>query len=208
MHSIADYTNPFDAIKDFETALSRYTGAPYVITTDCCTHAIEIALRITKPNCALSFPSRTYLSVLMTMHKLDIQYHLNDRRWYQDLEYQFEGSNIWDSARKLESNMYRPGQIQCLSFGRTKPLEIGKGGCILTDDPELATKARRMRYDGREIDVYKPWSDQGVFELGFHYYLRPEDAVNGHNLLSAGNLLPQQETFFNYPDCSQLTITS
>ena len=34
----------FDKIIEFETALAEYTGAPYAISTDCCTHAIELCL--------------------------------------------------------------------------------------------------------------------------------------------------------------------
>ena len=45
MKTIADYKNPFDAIPEFESAVAKYTGAPYCVTTDCCTHAMEIAFR-------------------------------------------------------------------------------------------------------------------------------------------------------------------
>ena len=34
-----------DKISEFEKALAKYTGAPYAIMTDCCTHAIEMCLR-------------------------------------------------------------------------------------------------------------------------------------------------------------------
>ena len=34
MKTIKDYTNPFQAILDFESAISAYTGAPYCVTTD------------------------------------------------------------------------------------------------------------------------------------------------------------------------------
>ena len=35
----------FDKILQFEQALAEFTGAPYVIMTDSCTHAIELCLR-------------------------------------------------------------------------------------------------------------------------------------------------------------------
>ena len=35
----------FEKIKQFEEALADFTGAPYAIMTDCCTHAIELCLR-------------------------------------------------------------------------------------------------------------------------------------------------------------------
>jgi dTDP-4-amino-4,6-dideoxygalactose transaminase len=63
------------------------------------------------------------------------------------------GTRIWDSARLLKrEGMYRPGQLQCLSFGYTKPLEIGRGGAILTDDVEVSDNIlSQQRYDGRDL---------------------------------------------------------
>jgi dTDP-4-amino-4,6-dideoxygalactose transaminase len=207
MKSLRDYTNPFEAIRQFEQELAEWTGAPYAIVTDCCTHAIEIAFRITGHR-RTRFPSRTYLSVLMTMHKLGIQYQLSDLDWYQQGCYQFEDTNIWDSARRLDRDMYQPGTIQCLSFGRTKPLDIGRGGCLLTDDPQIADRANRMRYDGRDIFNFSPWIQQKTFELGFHYYMKPEDAIAGSNLLRAGVFRYQTAELFNYPDCREIEIVS
>jgi dTDP-4-amino-4,6-dideoxygalactose transaminase len=77
---INDYSDPFDAVRDFEKMLQQYTGAPYAIVTDCCTHAMEIALRIDRPG-KLLLPARTYLSVIMLMHKLGIDYELTDLDW-------------------------------------------------------------------------------------------------------------------------------
>ena len=104
----------FDKIAEFESALAEYTGAPYAIMTDCCTHAIELCLRHERPSW-VSFTARTYLSVPMLMHKLNIQYQLVDEDWVG--EYRFYNTRIWDSARRLERSMYRSGQMQCLSFG-------------------------------------------------------------------------------------------
>lgn len=199
-----NYTNPFTAIKDFENAISDFTGAPYVITTDCCTHAIEMVFRLNPPNSIISFPCKTYLSVLMTMHKLGISYTLTDQEWRG--EYQFQNTNVWDSARDFSKGMFKPGSIQCVSFGRTKPLEIGRGGCILTDDQKLAESLYKMRYDGRDIFTYSPWADQKVFNVGYHYYLRPEEAIVGLNKLRNSEFIEQIESFYNYPDCRKITI--
>ena len=204
MKTIEDYQDPFDAVEEFEQAMCDFTGAPFAITTDCCTHALEIALRIKMPTSTVGLPCRTYLSVLMTMHKLGIVYELKDISWRG--EYQIHGTDIWDSARRTEKNMYRKGQIQCLSFGRTKPLEVGRGGMILTDDPEIYFRASRMRYDGRDIRRYQSWIDQQNFELGFHYYMRPEECVRALNKLKHDQMLEQQERFYNYPDCRKISI--
>lgn len=206
--SLDQYSNPFDAVKDFEHMLEEYTGAPYAIVTDSCTHAIEIALRIIQTD-QTSFPCKTYLSVVMLMHKLGINYQFNEVDWFAKKKYNFTNTKIWDCARYFEKNMYRKTQIQCISFNREKPLSIGKGGAILTDDPVLAERANRMRYDGRDIFKYPNWIDQEIFEPGFHYYLRPEECIIGMNLLSSRSFIFQtNDMFLRYPNCSTLKIVN
>jgi len=204
MLSIKDFAQPFDAIRDFESQVAQHTGSPYCVTTDSCSHAMEIAFRLTFDNNMVMFPAHTYLSVPMMLKKLNIPYMLIDQDWRG--EYQFQGSNIWDSARRFEPGMYRPGHTQCLSFGRTKPLEIGRGGAILTDNLALYQAASRMRSDGRDLFGYQQWIDQGEFELGFHYNLRPEEAVQGLNLLAQEQFTEQREEFYCYPDLRQARI--
>lgn len=206
MYNIEDFKNPWDAVKTFETTIANYTNAPYCITTDNCSHAIKISLLLTKHKSLVKFPARTYLSVLMVMEELGIPYELLDISWRES--YQFENTNIWDAARCFKTNMYIPGTIQCLSFGNTKPLQIGRGGCILTDNKELYEAASKMRMDGRDIFApYSHWSEQKEFKLGFHYYMRPEECVTGLNLLSINSLTEQLEKYYNYPDCRLINIT-
>ena len=61
----------FEAIERFEQALAKFTGAPYAVMTDCCTHAIELAFRLDRVQ-QCEFTPFTYLSVPMTMHKLGV----------------------------------------------------------------------------------------------------------------------------------------
>jgi dTDP-4-amino-4,6-dideoxygalactose transaminase len=204
MKNISDYQNPFDAIKDFENTLCEFTGAPFAITTDCCSHAIEICLRLTYQTGTVQFPAKTYLSVPMTFHKLNIPFCMTDLDWRGS--YQFVGTNIWDNARAFEANMFKPGQIQCVSFGRTKPLALGRGGCILTDNRQLYESASRMRSDGRDLFIVDHWSRQQNFNEGYHYWLRPEDCVAGLKMLNNKNFTAQIEEFYNYPDCRTITI--
>ena len=204
---ITDYANPFDAVSDFEDALTAYTGARFAITTDSCTHAIELCFRYKQIMGTLSYisiPNKTYLSVPMVFTKLGLQYYFHDDQWKG--EYQFGNTNVWDSARLLEEGMYRKGQMQCLSFGRTKPIEIGRGGAILLDDYAAYETIKRMSYDGRDLR-YKPWAKQQDFLLGFHYMMRPEEAVEGHNKLFKRDFVDQDNSFFyNYPDLSRLNL--
>jgi dTDP-4-amino-4,6-dideoxygalactose transaminase len=193
----------FDDIKRFETALAEFTGAPYAIMTDCCTHALELCFRYDKVEfCA--FTPFTYLSIPMLMHKLKIQYYYEgNEQWVG--EYKFRKTRIWDSARRLEKNMYREGQIQCLSFGHTKPLHIGRGGAILLDDKEAYDAIIRMRYDGRDLNI-RPWEEQKEFRLGFHYKPTPEEAVQGLALLEGLKELCPAPQFVQYPDLRKIKI--
>lgn len=195
----------FDKIKQFEDALAEYTGAPYAIMTDCCTHAIELCMRYDKVEfCA--FTPFTYLSIPMLMHKLKIQYYYevgSPAQWIG--EYKFRKTRIWDSARRLEPNMYREGQIQCLSFGHTKPLHIGHGGAILLDDKAAYEKIICMRYDGRDLNI-SPWQDQKEFTVGYHYKPSIEDAVTGLALLEGLKEFPVRPQPVAYPDLRTITI--
>lgn len=205
MYKINDFKNPWDAVKTFEETLSEYTGAPYCITTDNCSHAIKISMLLMHNKTLVRFPCRTYLSVLMVMKEIDIPYELIDVNWRE--QYQFENTNIWDSARCFKKDMYIPGSIQCLSFGNTKPLQIGRGGCILTDDKNFYINASKMRMDGRDIYApYQHWSEQQTFKLGFHYYMRPEECITGLNMLNNNKINNNQEKFYNYPDCRKILI--
>jgi len=189
----------FDKIIEFESALAAYTGAPYVIMTDCCTHAIELCLRHERPS-NLAFTAYTYLSIPMLMHKLAIEYRLIPEDWTG--EYRFHGSRVWDSARRLERGMYRPGQMQCLSFGHGKPLQVGRGGAILLDDADAYRILLEQRYDGRDLTI-SPWQEQWVFRVGYHYKPTIEEAERALELLPAVNERPK---YVAYPDCRDIRI--
>ena len=189
----------FETILKFEQALAKYTGAPYTIITDCCTHSIEMCLRYRKV-IHTKFTAFTYLSVPMTMHKLGISYELVPEKWTG--EYRFYGTDIWDSARRLELGMYKPGQMQCLSFGHNKPLQIGHGGAILLDDKEAYGFLLQQRYDGRKLDC-SPWETQRVFTVGYHYRPSIEDARIGLEKLP---LLNEKPKYHQYPDLRDITI--
>ena len=196
----------FEKILEFETALAEFTGAPRAIMTDCCTHAIELCMRYDRVEfCA--FTPYTYLSIPMLMHKLDIEYTYEvgdpaqSAQWVG--EYRFRKTRIWDSARRLETNMYRPGQMQCVSFGHDKPLPIGRGGAILLDDAEAYRALLAMRYDGRDLTI-KPWVAQQEFRVGYHYRPTIEEAERGLELLS--QYTSQSPRAVTYPDCRQINI--
>jgi len=190
----------FEDLFLLEEELAAYTGAPYVVLTDGCTHALELSLRYYNVK-ACEFTAYTYISVIQTMIDLDIRYRLTDEVWSG--EYQLHGTNVWDSARRLEPGMYRSGQVQCLSFGYSKPLEAGKCGAILLDDVQAYHQLSQMRSDGRDLRI-TPWQDQLIWRPGWHYCPTLETVQRVSSLLLT--VQPQCQTVV-YPDCRSLSIT-
>ena len=196
----------FQKLFDFETALAEYTGAPYAVVTDGCTHALELCFRHDQVK-QTAFTPFTYLSIPMLMHHLDIKFDYHpDRLPHRQQwtgEYKFEATRIWDSARRLERDMYRPGQFQCLSFGWTKPLQLGKVGAILLDDYEAYKKFSRQRADGRDLNL--PWETETELILGYHYCPTLELCAKGLELLPT--IEPKSQPGI-YPDCRNIVINT
>ena len=186
----------FQALFDFESALAAYTGAPYAVVTDGCTHALELCFRYDAVR-QTKFSAYTYLSVPMLMNHLGIQFEFTDEAWTG--EYQFENTRIWDSARRLEPSMYRPGQFQCLSFGWTKPLQLGKVGAVLTDDVNAYRHFSRQRSDGRDLNI--SWESETELILGWHYCPTLESCQRGLELLPT--ITPQSQKAV-YPDLRKI----
>ena len=194
----------FESLFEFEEKLAQYTGAPYAIVTDGCTNAIELCMRYDQVT-SCSFTPYTYLSVPMLMHRLGIEYQYHDHAWQRWVgEYPFVGTRIWDSARRLEPNMYRPGQMQCLSFGWSKPMQLGKGGVILLDDADAYAVISQQRADGRDLRI-PHWPDQKEFQVGWHYCPTLELCAQGIEKLALHTPQNQQTT---YPDLRTIFIKS
>tara|TARA_B100001094_G_scaffold311434_1_gene347082 strand:+ start:2659 stop:3246 length:588 start_codon:yes stop_codon:yes gene_type:complete len=191
------------SVEKFESRLAEFTGAPYVVSTNCCTHAIELCFRLLEIK-TCRFSAHTYISVPMTMKLLGVDYELSMTPWKE--EYQFLGTPVWDSARCLKPNMYRQRQYQCLSFGHSKPLDNVRGGAILLDNEEHYKQLKIMSYDGRD-PTHERWADQKVFTQGFHYMMRYEECESATRLLeeyiSAGDY---EHTYKPYPDVSEIQI--
>ena len=194
----------FQTLFDFESALAEYTGAPYCVVTDGCTHALELCFRYDRIT-ETTFTPYTYLSIPMLMYHLGIKYdyypdHLPHRQQWTG-EYKFEATRIWDSARRLEPGMYRPGQFQCLSFGWTKPLQLGKAGAILLDDADAYQLFSRQRSDGR--DLHLPWETETELILGYHYCPTLELCAKG--LFQLDKIEPKAQPGV-YPDLRKVKI--
>jgi len=195
----------FEKIKKFEEELAEFTGAPYAVMTDCCTHAIELCLRYEWVR-ECQFTPYTYLSIPMLMYKLGIEFQYLDHAWQRwHGEYQFINTRVWDSARRLERGMYRTGSMQCLSFGHDKPLHIGRGGAIILDDKTAYDALICMRYDGRDLNI-KPWVAQKEFRVGYHYKPTPEEAIQGIAMLEGLKEYCPVPRHVDYPDLRTITF--
>jgi hypothetical protein len=135
--------NPFDIVRDFESAIAAYTGAPHVVCTNSCTMAIRLCLdweRFRKRDAPLSHfvecVKRTYVSVPMQIKAAGFDILFRDEDWHG--WYQLKPFPIWDSARYFTSGMFDEmpwsyERFACVSFHSTKTLGIkrpvfGSGG--------------------------------------------------------------------------------
>ena len=191
----------FKPIRDFEEAIAEYFGAPYAVATDCCTHAIELCLRL-KDTKSISVPKHTYISVPMLSIKLGIELNWKDEPW---LDYYYLTDDIIDAAVLWKEKSYISNTYMCISFQFKKHLSLGRGGVILLDNKQDALQLKKMSYDGRTPD--SPWASQNIDLMGYHYYMTPETANLGLEKLPAAIAnKPKQWTIEDWPDLTQMGI--
>lgn len=193
----------FSKVNEFEETIARFFDAPYGVATDCCTHAIELCLRVRRTR-ETSCPTRTYISIPMTLMKLGIRFTWNDDPW-QD-HYSFRGTDIVDAAPFWKKGGYVPGTLMCLSFQHKKHLSLGRGGMILCADLETRDALERLAYDGRKRHG-GPWDQQDIESVGYHYYMTPETAEQGLDRLRyAIDAQPQSWDSSLYPDLRDFSV--
>jgi len=191
----------FNLVTKFETRMAEFYGAPYAVATDCCTHAIELALRYQNTSAA-QCPKNTYLSVPMTLAKLDQKWNFVDNLWK---DYYYITENIIDAAVYWKQNSYIKHTFMCLSFQFKKHLSLGRGGAILCETYEDYITLKKMSYDGRLPDI--PWAEQNISNMGYHYYMTPETAQLGlHRFPAAVNTVPRSWSYKDYPDLSKMEV--
>jgi len=191
----------FKVIADFEKAVAKFFGAPHAVAVDCCTHGLELCLRL-KEEKKITVPKHTYLSVPMLAEKLDLDIEWVDDKW-QDYYYLTE--SIVDAAVYWKANSYIPSTYMCVSFQFRKHLSLGRGGIILFDNKKDFDTLKRMSYDGRSPDV--SWSKQNIKTIGYHYYMTPETAELGlQKLPSAIETKPKQWVYTDWVDLTTLDV--
>ena len=196
---------PYAVTCRFEDELCKYTGARYAVAVNSCTAALLLAVQwcdrhdTSRPMTGVSIPRRTYVSVPCAIKLAGCFPTWRDEDWRG--AYQLKPLPVWDSARRFTTNMYIPGQFQCVSFAASKILGAEQGGAILHDNAEADAWFRKMRFDGRTEGV-DPHND--IFTVvGHHCIMIPSVAatllVRLHHLPKHNDDLP----FYDYPDLSQ-----
>lgn len=193
-------SGPYQVTRQLEEMLCEYTGAKYAVCVNSGTAAILLAVQWYMPlGRDLEIPRRTYVSVPMAIIHAGAWPTWRDENWRG--EYQLKPLPIWDSARRMTSGMYRPGQFQCLSFATNKILGIEQGGAILHDEPGADKWFRKMRFDGR-TEGLDP-RDDNFDVIGHHCIMLPSIAaqlvLKLHHLPKHNADLPD----YPYPDLSK-----
>lgn len=197
--------------KEFEKALSDYTGAPYVVTVDNQSNALFLALMYENvKGKKIKIPSRTYPSVPCEI------IHAGAKVEFEPVEgktikgaYRLYPTNVWDSALRFTADMYMPGTHMCVSFtGPYKHFKLSKGGAILTDNYDAHLWFKRARYSGRRECSYH---DDHFDMLGWNFYMMPELATRGLLLMGQfynvdGTKKHNADLELPYPDLSKFDI--
>jgi len=194
-----EWDDPRDIVEIFEKKLAMYAGSRFAVLTDSCSNALFLSMKLRGVRGQVEIPAQTYVSLPMQIHHAGAEPVFRDLAWTG--LYQLGTTGIWDSAARFTRDMYvGSGALQCLSFQIKKRLPIGRGGAVLTDDPEEYSQLKYMSYDGRDLKL--PYSSEmHVKSLGWHCYMTPEDAARGILLM---DMLPKVNedtmTHEHYPD--------
>ena len=200
---------------DFEHAICDYTGAPYCIAVDCCSHAIFLALKyVDVEGMEITIPRHTFPSVPCEI------IHAGGKVVFDDIwtpkgssfnslkgPYRLSPTNIYDSALRFTKDMYIPGFFMCVSFtGPRKSLKLVKAGAILTDNRDAYNWFKQARMSGRHE---MPFMDDDIEFAGWNFYLNPEISTRGLMLMREfyddnGNPKENEDIELEYPDLSQM----
>jgi len=189
--------------REFERLLCEYTGAPYAVVVDSNCSALFLCLRwwASQPppkvhdirgvqGKQVRIPEHTYIGVPYAIRAAGFEPRPYGGSMYFGPpddgtlkgEYNLWPYPIWDSALRFTSGMYRPGQMQCLSFtGPYKHLKLGKGGAILTDNKEAYEWLMRASFSGRNQCSYH----DDVFDMpeGYNMYMPHTIAMHGVHMM-------------------------
>lgn len=194
------FEQTWQVVDIFEKKLAEFFGAPYAVVVDCCTHAIELCFRIVdQPQTTVNVPVHTYMSVPMMLSNIKQPWQFVDNQWTD--WYAFDPLPIIDAAFMWRPNSYQPGTLTCVSFQNKKHIAIGRGGVIFTDRKDHYDRLQRLCRDGRNRELLQ--SEDSVSEIGYHYYMTPEDAARG--ILLFDHLYDKPSRVWSWTDYRILT---
>lgn len=192
-----------EAVALFEKKVAAFAGSKCAVAVDCCTHALELALRYWRSSGnspydnMIEIPRHTYVSVPQMIKRVGYNVRFANDKW--EGMYWLRDTKIIDAAVRWKEGMYVPDTFFCLSFQIKKTIPIGRGGMILTDDADAAEWFRLKSYDGRDLTL--PYDDPAHVKMsGYHYYMTPEDAARGILLMDKIDFRGDSAGWENYPD--------
>jgi dTDP-4-amino-4,6-dideoxygalactose transaminase len=200
--------NPYKVVKMFEEEVARYTGAPYAVSVDSCTNALFLCLMYMKHMGTdvtdVNIPSKTYLSVPQSVIHAGYNPIFDSTRNEWRGVYTLDPLPIYDAAKRFTSDMYVDGSFMCLSFHIKKHLKIGKGGMILTDNPDAVEWFKTARYEGRSEKLYH---EDDIKMLGWNMYMTPQEASHGLALMQNYPInVPDLGENNGYRDLTEFTV--
>jgi len=178
--------NDSKVIDMFEEEVAEYAGSRYAVAVSSNTNGIFLCFELLKQKGLIKegdiieVPSRTYMSVPMTVLNVGLKTKMVDKEWSG--AYQLKPTNIWDSAVRFTKNMYVKDSLYVVSFQYRKGIPIGRGGMILTDSKENYELLKKMRFNGRTDGI--PQKDDVYTIRGWNFYMIPEQAARGLTLFS------------------------
>jgi len=197
--------NPYKIVKFFEEEIADYAGSPYAVSVDSCTNAIFLVCKYLKVT-QVTIPSKTYLSVPQSIIHSggEVIFDTSEETNSWKGIYQLKPYPIYDSAKRLTSNMYIPNSFMCLSFHIKKHLKIGKGGMILTDNADAVKWFKKARYEGRSEKLYH---EDDIDMLGWNMYMTPQEASHGLALMQNYPLeMPDLDENNGYRDLTEFSV--
>jgi hypothetical protein len=203
----------------FEENIAEYLGSDYAISCDSATNGFRTILDYYEiVGCDIEIPKQTYISIANQILLSKNNIIFKDIKWIGSypIRVNYPAShdsyyfNIMDSACEFGKDifnkykeLYNSGDafFMIVSFHHRKPINIGKGGMILTNDLQFYRWARKYVYDGRDRnELYK---NDKVNIVGAHYYMSPEmakvglskllDFIKEDNIRTTGSSLEYKE---------------
>lgn len=195
-------SSAWDVVRQFEAAVAEFAGCKYGVAVDTCTAALHLSLEYCQRKFktdTITIPYKTYVSVPCMIKHMGLNIFWSEVQWKG--HYILSPHPILDSACRFTKDMCKEGIpsfcFTCVSFQYRKHLPIGRGGMILHNDDEADQWFRLARFSGRH-EV--PLTEDTPEMIGWHYFMEPERAARGLQLLSLMPTQTPEDLQFDYPD--------